>query len=111
LIPGGIAVLNHRLQAWIPPGSFGWSFDDPVVSRRSTTRYTLGSRRDHPDRPISDHFPDVRKMVPRRLFADHFVGVNKMVPAGHSERCAGINAEAGKLEAKIAENAVELLEA
>ena len=42
---------------------------------------------------------------------DHFVGVNKMVPAAHSERWAGINAEARELEAKIAENVVELLEA
>ena len=33
-----------------------------------------------------------------------------MVPAGHSERCAGINAEARGLEAKIAENVVEILE-
>ena len=41
----------------------------------------------------------------------HFVGVNKMVSAAHSERCVGINAEALKLEAKIAENVVELLEA
>lgn len=44
-------------------------------------------------------------------FEHHFVGVNKMVPAGHSESCAGINAEARELEAKIAENVVELLEA
>jgi hypothetical protein len=34
-----------------------------------------------------------------------------MVSAGHLERCAGINAEARELEAKIAENVVELLEA
>ena len=42
---------------------------------------------------------------------DHFVGVNKMVPTDHSERLTGINAEARELEAKIAENVVELLEA
>ena len=43
----------------------------------------------------------------RRLFADHFVGVNKMVPP-----CKlGMNTEARELEAKIAENVVELLEA
>ena len=53
------------------------------------------------------HFPDVRKMVPRRLFADHFVGVSKMVPA----RLLEMNTEARELEAKIAENFVELLEA
>jgi len=41
----------------------------------------------------------------------HFVGVNKMVSAAHSEGCTGINAEARELEAKIAENVVELLEA
>ncbi len=41
----------------------------------------------------------------------HFVGVNKMVPAGQLERCVGLNAEARELEAKIAENVVELLEA
>ena len=57
------------------------------------------------------HFPDVRKMVSRSPLLDHFVGVSKMVPAGHSERCAGINAEVRELEAKIAENVVELLEA
>ncbi len=82
-----------------------------MVSLRSTTGYRLGSRWDHPDRPVSDHFPDVRKMVPRWLLADHFVGVNKMVPAAHSERCAGINAEAREFEARITENFVELLEA
>jgi hypothetical protein len=86
------------------------SFDGPVVSLRSTTGYRLGSRRDHPDRPVSDHFPDVRKMVSRSPFVDHFAGVNKMVPTGHPERCAGINAEARELEVKIAENVVELLE-
>lgn len=53
------------------------------------------------------HFPDVRKMVPRRRFADHFVSVSKMVPAG----LLGMIAEARELEAKIAENVVELLEA
>ena len=53
------------------------------------------------------HFPDVRKMVPRRRFADHFVGVRKMVPA----RLLEMNAEARELEATIAENVVELLEA
>lgn len=53
------------------------------------------------------HFPDVRKMVPRWLFADHFVGVSKMVPVGPLR----MNAEARELEAKIAENVVELLEA
>jgi len=66
------------------------------------------------DQSVADfehHFPDVRKMVPRRLFADHFVGVSKMVPAAHPEKCAGINAEARELEARIAENVVELLEA
>jgi hypothetical protein len=57
------------------------------------------------------HFPDVRKMVPRRRFVDHFVGVSKMVPAGHSDGCAVIKAEARELEAEIAENVVELLEA
>lgn len=46
-------------------------------------------------------------MVPRRRFADHFVGLSKMVPAGLLE----MNAEARELEAKIAENFVELLEA
>jgi hypothetical protein len=71
------------------------SFEDPVVSLCSTTGYRLGSRRDHPDRPVSDHF----------------VGVNKMVPAAHSERCAGINAEARELEERIAENVAEILEA
>jgi hypothetical protein len=43
-------------------------------------------------------------------FEHHFVGFNRMVSAGRSERCAGINAEARELEAKIAENVVELLE-
>ena len=50
------------------------------------------------------HFPDVRKMVLRRRFADHFVGVSKMVPVGPLD-------EERELEAKIAENVVELLEA
>ena len=45
-----------------------------------------------------------------RANSDHFADVSKMVPAGHSERCAGINAEARGLEAKIAENVVEILE-
>lgn len=53
------------------------------------------------------HFPDVRKMVPRWRFADHFVGVNKMVLGG----LRGMKTEARELEAKIAENVVELLEA
>ena len=44
-------------------------------------------------------------------FEHHFVGVNKMVPAAHSERRAVINAEVRELEARIAENVVELLEA
>ena len=82
------------------------SFDGPVVSLCSTTGYRLGTRWDHRDYPISNHFPDVRKMVPRRRFADQFVGINKMVPAG----LLGMNAEARELEAKIAENVVELLE-
>jgi hypothetical protein len=56
----------------------------------------------------SEHdFPDVRKMVARWRFADHFVGVNKMVPAGFLR----LNTVARQLEAKIAENVVELLEA
>ena len=42
-----------------------------------------------------------------RFFEDHFVGVNKMVLA----ELLGMNAEAQELEAKIAENVVELLEA
>jgi hypothetical protein len=45
-----------------------------------------------------------------RFFEHHFAGVSKMVSAGHSKRCAGINAEARGLEAKIAKNIVELLE-
>lgn len=44
-------------------------------------------------------------------FEHHFVGVNKMVSNGHSERCAGINNGVRELEARIAENVVELLEA
>jgi hypothetical protein len=49
--------------------------------------------------------------LPRRFFEHHFACVNKMVSTAHSETCAGINAEARELEAKIAENVVELLEA
>jgi hypothetical protein len=101
LIPPAMASLRDAGFA---------SFDGPVVSLRSTTGYRLGSRRDHPDRPMSDHFPDVRKMVSRSLLVDHFAGVNRMVPAAHSERRHGINAEARELEARIAENVVELLE-
>jgi hypothetical protein len=52
------------------------------------------------------HFPDVRKMVPRWRFADHFVGVNKMVLGGLRE----MKTEARELEAKTAENVVEILE-
>jgi hypothetical protein len=44
-------------------------------------------------------------------FEHHFAGVNKMVPARHPKRHEGINAEVRELEAKIAENVVELLEA
>ena len=55
-------------------------------------------------------------------FEHHFAGVNKMVSTGHSKRLAEtndealneelevLNAEARELEAKIAENVVELLE-
>jgi hypothetical protein len=59
------------------------------------------------------HFIPRKSLVFQRLatFEHHFVGVNKMVPAAHSERCAGINAEARELEEKIAQNVVELLEA
>jgi hypothetical protein len=43
-------------------------------------------------------------------FEHHFPDVRKMVPASHSERRAGINAQERELEAKVAENVVELLE-
>ena len=42
-----------------------------------------------------------------RFFEHHFVGANKMVPG----RLLGMNAEARELEARIAENVVELFEA
>jgi hypothetical protein len=43
--------------------ALGVSFDDPVVSLRSTTGYRLRSRWDHSDFAVTDHFGDVGKMI------------------------------------------------
>ena len=72
MIPGGVAALNHRLQAWIPPGSFGWAFDDPVVSLRSTTGYRLGSRWDQNAKSVRQTLID-RGIRPESLLPDEDV--------------------------------------
>jgi hypothetical protein len=45
VVSGGVASLNHRLQAGIPPGCACWVWF-PVVSLRSTAGYRLAPLRD-----------------------------------------------------------------
>ena len=79
-------LFSHPVVSLVPP----------VVSLRSTTGYRLRSRWDHDGSSVSGH---------------HFVGVNKMIAVGRSENPETRNNEARELEARIAENVEELLEA
>ena len=47
-----------------------------VVSKAKTACKVSGHK-------VSDHFPDVGKMVAQTSATDHFVGINKMVDYGH----------------------------